>query len=259
MRNSGKKLARLAQAVLLVCSATVSLAAAGESAIDPKAVERLKTSMDFLSTQQRFSLLTSTTIEAVLTNGQKIQFDNLIAATVQRPNKFHARRLGDLVNQEFFYDGRSLTLQDVTAGYHASVEAPETLEGMLDFARDRLDIVAPAQDFIHKDAFSILMDGVESAMHLGASYVEGEICDHLAFSAPDNGTDWQIWIQRGDQPLPRRIVITSRDILNAPQFAVHIREWDLSPDPPEDLFEFNVSDSTTEIEFILLNPGESQQ
>jgi hypothetical protein len=130
---------------------------------------------------------------------------------------------------------------------------------MLDFARDRLDIVAPAQDFIHRDAFTILMDGVESALHLGATYVEGRVCDHLAFSAPENGTDWQIWIQRGEQPLPRRIVITSRDVLNAPQFAVHIRQWNLAPDIAAGLFEFNAADSSTEIEFIQVNSGEGRQ
>ena len=215
--------------------------------------------MNYLSRQESFSLLTTTTIETVLHSGQKIQFDNVITATVQRPNKFHAQRLGDLVDQTFFYDGQSLTLQDARAGYHATLAAPDTLDGMLDFARDTLDIVAPAQDFIHQDAFKILMDGVDSAIHLGATYVEGEICDHLAFSAPQNGTDWQIWIQRGEQPLPRRIVITSRDILSAPQFAVHIKEWNLAPEIADDLFEFNASDATTEIEFILVNPGESQE
>lgn len=242
----------------LLCMAITPSLWASESTLDPTAVARLQASMDYVASLQNFSLLSTSTIEVVLQDGQKLQFDNAIKATVQRPNKFHAVRLGDLVDQEFFYDGQTLTLQDSTAGFHATVDAPDTLEGMLDFARDSLDIVAPAGDFIYNDAFEILMDGVTSAMNLGPAYVEGEICDHLAFSAPGNDTDWQIWIQHGEKPLPRRIVITSRDVLNAPQFVVHIREWDLAPNSPKELFEFTKQDSSTEIEFILVNTSDSQ-
>lgn len=259
MMYPGKKFTRIVKAATaLLCMAITPSLWASESTLDPTAVARLQASMDYVSKLQNFSLLSTSTIEVVLEDGQKLQFDNAIKATVQRPNKFHAVRLGDLVDQEFFYDGQTLTLQDSTAGFHATVDAPDTLEGMLDFARDSLDIVAPAGDLIYSDAFEKLMDGVTSAMNLGPAYVEGQICDHLAFSAPEHQTDWQIWVQRGEKPLPCRIVITSREILNAPQFAVHIREWDLDPDSPKQLFEFNEQDSSTEIEFILVNASDSQ-
>ena len=250
---------RLIGAAALAFAAIAPLSQSGETANDEAAVERLRASMDYLAGLKRFALESTSTIEVVLEDGQKLQFDNTIRGTVQRPDKFHAKRLGDLVDQEFFYNGKTLTLQDGKAGYHATLAAPDTIDGMLDFARDSLDIVAPAGDFIYSDAFEMLMDGVESAVHLGPSYVEGKVCDHLAFSAPAKGTDFQVWIQRGDKPLPRRIVITSRDILNAPQFAVHIRSWDVAPDIPSDLFEFDAEDSSTEIEFIVLNVNENQQ
>ena len=250
--------ASLARSGGLVCTLAAPLSLAAESMIDEAAVERLQASMDYVSGLDVFALETSSTIEVVMQDGQKLQFDNAIRATVQRPNKFHAERLGDLVDQEFFYNGKVLTLQDGAAGFHASVAAPDTLEGMLDFARDTLDIVAPAGDFIYDNGFDLLMKGVDSAIYLGPSYVEGRVCDHLAFSASANETDFQVWIEQGNQPLPCRIVITSREILNAPQFAVHIRKWDLSPDIPEGLFTFDAEDSSTEIEFILLNIGETQ-
>jgi len=33
--------------------------------------------------------------------------------------------------------------------------------------------------------------------------VEGVRCDNLAFRAPN--VDWQIWIQEGPEPLPRKL------------------------------------------------------
>ena len=225
------------------------LANAVEPGIEKAAVERLQASMSYLAGLKTFSLETHSTLEVVLHSGQKIQFDNSVDVTVQRPNKLHAMRRGDLMHQALFYDGKTLTLHDASAGFHATVEAPDTLEGMLDFARDSLDLVAPAGDFIYANAFDILMDGVNSAFVVGASFVEGKVCDHLAFSAP--GTDWQIWIQQGDRPVPRRIVITSRDVMSAPQYTVHIREWKLEPDISAGDFRFDEQRDTTAIEFIV--------
>ena len=226
------------------------MANAAERGIDKAAEERLRASMSYLAGLKTFGLKTHSTIEVVMHSGQKIQFDNSIAVTVQRPDKLLAMRRGDLVDQTFFYDGNTLTLHDAGAGYHATVKAPDTLEGMLDFARESLDIVAPAGDFIYANAFDILMEGVNSGFIVGSSFVEGVVCDHLAFSAPD--TDWQIWIQQGDRPLPRRIVITSRDVMNAPQYAVHIHEWELNPDVSATDFRFEEPQGTTPIDFLVL-------
>ena len=89
---------------------------------------------------------------------------------------------------------------------------------MLDFARTKLDIVAPAGDLIYRNAYDILMTEVTDGFVVGKAVIEGVRCDHLAFRAPH--VDLQIWIQEGSEPLPRKLVITTRDLANAPQFAV---------------------------------------
>ena len=169
-----------------------------------------------------------------------------------RPDRFYAARLGDLVSQEFFYDGETLTLHDVEAGYYSTIEAPDTLEGMLDFARDSLDIVAPAGDLLYSNAYEILMEDVTSAFVVGESFIEGVVCDHLAFSKP--GTDFQLWIARGGQPLPLKLVITSSDVMSAPQFTALIREWDIEPGISQETFDFAQPEDAQAIEFIILDP-----
>jgi hypothetical protein len=124
---------------------------------------------------------------------------------------------------------------------------------MLDFARDSLDIVAPAGDFIYSNAYEILMEDVESAFVVGESFIEGVACDHLAFSKP--GTDFQVWVARGEQPLPVRLVITSTDLPSAPQFTVLLREWDVVKQMPAESFAFDRPDDAQAIEFIILDPA----
>jgi hypothetical protein len=227
------------------------LSVAAQPSLDEAAVERLRESMTYLSGLQQFGLDSRTSIEVVLLSGQKILLDDSSMAIVQRPNKLYAVRQNALTNQKFIYDGSTLALVDEAAGYHAVVDAPATLEGMLDFARESLDIVAPAGDVIYNNAFDHLMQDVYSGLVVGPAVIEGALCDQLAFSAP--GTDWQIWIQQGEQPLPRKMVITSRDIVNAPQFTVVIEKWDLEPEVSADRFLFKPPEGSIAVEFIPLD------
>lgn len=240
----------------LLAGAMLSRGAFGQPAgIEPQAKKLLETATTYLASQKRFSVDTRSTIEAVLTSGQKIQFDHAAMLSVQRPDGLKAERRGDLVDQVFYYDGKSLTLHNPDDNYYAAVPAPGTLEEMLDFARESLDIFAPAGDLIYKNAYEILMQDVTSGFVVGNTVVEGVRCDHLAFRAPH--VDWQIWIQEGDEPLPRKLVITSTDVAGAPQFSVVMTDWNLAPDLDDRTFEFTPPAEAKRIDFLPLGEGGS--
>jgi hypothetical protein len=241
--------ATLPQCCAVIALATLSVASYAQSAgIAPEATQILKASTDFLASQQRFSVDTRSTLEVVLESGQKIEFNSTARQSVQRPNKLRAERTGDLVEQVFVYDGKSLTLYEPREKVYAQVGAPATLEDMLDFARTRLDIVAPAGDLVYRNAYDILMDGVTDGMVVGKAVIEGVSCDHLAFRAPQ--VDWQIWIQEGAQPLPRKVVITTLDLPNAPQFSVTMTQWKLKPTFDARTFTFTPQAGMTQIDFL---------
>jgi hypothetical protein len=250
---AGQRLAALAILLTLVLPPAVSGQPAG---IDSKAEKLLRASTDFLAGLKRFSIDTGSTLEVVLVSGQKIQFDNATRVSVQRPNKLRAERTGDLVDQVFYYDGQSLTLHNPSDNYYATLPAPGTLEEMLDFAREKLDIVAPAGDLIYKNAYEILMQDVTSGFVVGKGVVDGVRCDHLAFRAPH--VDWQIWIEEGARPLPRKLVITTRDVVNAPQFSVATSNWNLEPKLSDEMFGFTPPKCPQKVEFLLLGSDGSK-
>jgi len=236
------------------CFAVAALAAlagaaqAQSAGVAPEAKQILKASTDFLASQQRFTADTRNTLEIVLKSGQKIEFNSTGHQFVQRPNKLRSERSGDLVEQLFVYDGKSLTLYQPQDKVYAQVAAPGTLEEMLDFARTKYDVVAPFGDLIFKNAYDILMDGVTEGLVVGKAVIEGVVCNHLAFRAPD--VDWQIWIQEGAQPLPRRVVITTLDLPNAPQFAVTVTRWNLEPAFDAQTFRFTPQAGVKQIELL---------
>ena len=164
----------LGRCCAIAALAVVSMAAQAQSAgIAPEARQILKASTDFLASQQRFTADTRNTLEIVLKSGQKIEFNSTGRQSIQRPNKLRAERTGDLVEQVFVYDGKSLTLSNPQEKVYAQVPTPGTLEEMLDFARTRLDIVAPAGDLAYKNAYDILMDGVTEGIVVGEAVIEG--------------------------------------------------------------------------------------
>ena len=191
-------------ACIVAAAALATLAAlparAQPAGIDPKATAILKASTTYVAGLKRFTVDTRSDLEVVLTSGQRIEFGQLARMKVERPNRFRAERIGDLVAQEFIYDGKTLSLNDPVGRVFATVPAPATIEATLDFARTKLDIIAPAGDLVYADAYDILMKGVTSGFVVGEGFVDGVLCTHLAFRAPQ--TDWQIWIEAGKRPGP---------------------------------------------------------
>jgi hypothetical protein len=223
------------------------------AAVEPEADRLLRKMSEYLAGLERFSVQTESSLEVILRSGQKIQYESPTEALVQRPNKLYAVRKGDMVNQEFYYDGKTLTLYNPDQKYYATVPAPPTIDQAIDFARDSLDVYAPGGDLLYKDAYKVLMEDVVSGLYVGMSVVGGVKCHHLAFRG--NEVDWQIWIEDGDKPLPKKFIITTKWMTGAPQFTVLIKDWDLSPKFSEDVFTFVPPKDAQRIDFIRLSRG----
>lgn len=238
----------LLPALVAAAAAWPALGAAQAAAINPEAVSVLRRSTDFLSAQKQFRMDTQSSIQAVMDNGQKLQFDHHAVMTVQRPNKMRTERMGEIVNQVITYDGKSIAVNMREDAFYATASAPATLEAALDFARDDLKIVAPGADLIHKDAFELLSAGMTAAYFVGEAMVAGVRCDHLAFRNAE--VDWQIFIEQGAKPLPRKFVVTSKRMAQAPEFTVVITKWDLAPKLSNALFSFTPPQGARKIEFV---------
>jgi len=218
--------------------------------IDPQAEKLLRRMSDYLASRQQFTAKAESTLEVVLTSGQKIQFDSPATLEVSRPNKLRAHRKGDIANQEFFYDGKTLTLYNPSENVYATTAAPPTIDETLDFAREKLDIIAPASELLYKNAAEKMLKESSSGFVVGPSVVGGVKCTHLAFRGSE--VDWQIWIEDGDKPLPRKFILTSKKVAGEPQFTVLIRNWDVAPKLTNQEFSFTPPKGAKKIEFLQL-------
>jgi hypothetical protein len=245
-----RRIVSVAALAMLVTAAWPQPGHTQPAGIDPQAEKLLRRMSDYLANRQQFTAKAESTLEVVLTSGQKIQFDSPATLMVSRPNKLRAHRKGDIANQEFFYDGKTLTLYNPGENVYATTAAPPTIDETLDFAREKLDIIAPASELLYKNAAEKMLKESSSGFVVGPSVVGGVKCTHLAFRGSE--VDWQIWIEDGDKPLPRKFILTSKKVAGEPQFTVLIRNWDVAPKLTNQEFSFTPPKGAKKIEFLQL-------
>lgn len=235
---------------MLVLAGGPQTGQAQPAGIDPAAEKLLRRMSDYVKGLQKFTVRTENTIEAVLTSGQKLQFASPAMASVWRPNRLRADRKGDILSQEFFYDGKNLTLYNPKENLYATTAAPPTIDAMLDFAREKLDVIAPGAELMYSNAAERMLKESSSGFVVGPSVVSGVKSTHLAFRGAD--VDWQIWIEGGSKPLPRKFILTSKKVAGEPQFTVLMRSWDLAPKLTDRMFTFTPPRGAKKIEFLAL-------
>jgi len=156
---------------------------------------------------------------------------------------------GDLLDQEYYYNGKSITLYGKGIGYYATIEeAPDTVTAAFDYTADQFGLDAPFADFFARDLHKVIMEEANAAAYLGLSTVRGIECHHLAFWQDD--VDWQVWVETGKRPFPRKLVITETWVTGAPQFTVEMVKWDVATRHEDSLFNFVPPEKAEKIEFL---------
>lgn len=234
-------------ALILVVTIT-SDALAQAPAVDPEAVRMLKQMTDFLDSTKQFTVQSQNIIEEIQFSGHRVDYDLSTSATVKRPNKIRATHTGGLMNQQFFYDGSTLTLYNPTDKFYSTKTAPDTIEKMIDFARETLGILLPAADLMYHKAFPLMMQDVTLAVVVGKAEIGGVRCDHLLFSRP--GVDFQVWIAEGKQPFPHKYVVTETATPDKLSITTFLREWNIAPTVDDAQFNFVPPQGTQKIEFV---------
>jgi hypothetical protein len=242
----------LALLVLLAASSPVE---ARPRAVDPTALAALARMGAFLRGQMTMAVKAETSTDEVLESGQKVQSSAAVELRVRRPDRLRADLLADDGSRQFFYDGHTFTLYGRRAGYYASFTAPPTIRELLEVAARRYGLEFPLADLFLWGTDQDDSKEIQSAIALGTSTVGGDECDHFAFRQKD--VDWQIWIERGDRPVPRKLVVTSTDQKSQPQHEVVMR-WDLAPQLEERMFTFIPPQDAHRIEFAGFHPGAGQ-
>jgi hypothetical protein len=121
------------------------------------------------------------------------------------------------------FDGKVLTLLGKNANLYGQVNAPGTIQQLVDELREKHHRSLPAADLLLPNAYEQLMPMVTDVKDLGSGVIGGVECDHVALRTAD--VDLQIWIAQGGEPYPCRYAITSKTVEGLPQYTIDVRNW----------------------------------
>jgi len=232
-----------------------SMALAAESETDPQklaaaekalAIEALGNMSGYLRSLDKFTVKAQVNIDEVLANGQKVQLTKSVTMNVDRPSSLWARSSSSYYEREFYFDGKTFTLHSPGLGFYASFDAPATLGEVVTKAKDEFDVELPLADLFYWGTDADATDAIEEAIIVGVDKINGISCNHFAFRQKE--IDWQICIQRGDTPLPLKLVITSKEEAAQPQY-VSVLKWDTAPALNAQSYTFAPRDGDSKIKF----------
>jgi hypothetical protein len=220
------------------------------AAATPQPEKILQQMCDYLKAVKQFSFKAECTDDRVYTGGKKLQFAFDLEAYVRRPDRVRVNAAGDLENKEFFYDGKTITLYDKSQNHYAVMPAPATIDAAMAKAEKEYGLRVSLVDLAESNPCALMTKGVKNALYVGEGIVRGVKCHHLAFDRAH--IQWQIWIEAGEKPLPRKLIITQKKLLGSPQWTAYFTEWNLSPQLSDNLFAFTPPEKASKIKFVPL-------
>jgi hypothetical protein len=229
---------------------------AKRAAIDPAAMDALEKMGVYLRSLKAFQVDSETTHDDVLDDGEIITDNRTNSLLAVRPNFLRAELKGDDRDAFLFYDGKNFTVYGKLANYYATVPAPPTLRELVDKVDDEYGIEIPLVDLFKWGTDQSPVDKITSAIDVGPSTVQGITCEHYAFR--QEGVDWQIWIQLGDYPLPRKLSIRTLGDDARPAHTSTL-VWNLAPSYNEAAFTFDPPAGSQRIVLAKFNADDTKK
>ncbi len=224
-----------------------------DNSLSPRVDELMRKMSDHLVKAQTFSMEAKILVDEVLESGLLVQRAATLKVVAQRPNGIHATLKGDTRKKEFWYDGKEVTILDLEENVYAKTKAPDTIDAALDFIMDKYGLTMALSDFFYANPYEALTGSVVDSLYVGMSDVNGIPCHHLVFR--QETIDWQLWIEEGERPVPRKLVIVYKENEGTPQYMATLTGVKLKETLPEKAFTPVLPDDALSIEFLEITPN----
>jgi hypothetical protein len=228
-------------------------ATADDSDINPEAIAALNSMGTYLRTLKTYQVEAVTTKDDVLDDGELIQFDTHVNLLARMPDRLRVEVTSSRQHRLYFYDGNNFTLYAQRVNYYATAPAPPTIGKLAAKLDEKYGIQLPLEDLFYWGGPESKVGEITGAIDVGPAEVGGVTCEQYAFRQP--GLNWQIWIQQGDFPLPRKLVLSTLTDEARPQYS-SVLQWNLAPSFNEAAFQFDPPTDAQKIVFGEANASD---
>jgi hypothetical protein len=231
----------------------VSAALAGEPGVrqDSRALDVLKSMSAYKASLDRVVIKSVNLTDARLGSGLLVSNSTEVKVSIERPHAMHISSFDGVNKMELYFHDGTLTVYGSEQNYYAQANIPKDIDAAMEFALEELGVEAPLMDLIYHDASAHLIGSQETILYLtDKARIAGKDCHHIAIRGAE--TDVQLWVQEGELPLLRKIVITSKWEGGSPRFTANLM-WDTNPDFDPEMFKFEAPAGSTNIGFTHSN------
>jgi hypothetical protein len=181
------------------------------------------------------------------TNRELLHIAHSMKVTVRRPDRLLIEVTGDDGSTKLFYNGKTVVLFGVETKRYSSLPVPNTIQGMMKDVMGRLGVDFPLADFLTDNPDKSFLFGVTSGREVNTVTIDGVLCRHLLFFQPP-GVELELWVEKNDRSLPRRLIVTYRSLPGQPNFVAEFSDWDFSVQPTDADFEFQPPEGAKKVE-----------
>ena len=218
--------------------------------IDQEALNVLKEMSDYLISVRSFSVESEMSYDVVQSSGVKLEFGSYRKVLLSRPNKLRVEfEKRDGTDGVMLFNGDHIWVHQADGMVYAKTEQEGDLDAAIDFTVAELHMKAPLADLFSPALYENVVATLTRAYHLGYAVLQGVECEHLLFS--NDYADFQMWIDSGEQPLLKRVLITYREEEGQPQYRARFKNWNTSPENTKGKFEFDPPDGAERIRFYV--------
>jgi hypothetical protein len=209
-----------------------------------------------LASAKQFSVTLCSSYDALQENGQMVEFGSVRNIQVRRPANLRVDRQRSDGNQRvLIFDGKQILVHNTTDNVYARVEKTGSVDDALKYLVGTLKIPLPLAKLFRTSIPAELEQMVEEIDYVELDMLTDVATDHLAVRTRD--VDFQIWIARGKEPLPRRIVISYKNFKGEPQFRADFSNWNLSADAAKGPFKLTLPKNAEQIPMLVRNRSEA--
>ena len=204
---------------------------------DPEAKAILMEMAEFLAKAPAFSVTLRSGYDAIQEDGQYIEFGEKRRILLQRPDRLRIEtERSDGERDLVLFDGKEITAFKADDNVYTRVEKPGTVDEALVYLVRDLQFTLPMARILHTGLPQQMEKKITAISYVEENTLFDVVTDHLAIRSED--VDMQMWVAQGNEPLPRRIILTYKNAPGQPQFRGDFSEWSLAPKVATDSFTF---------------------
>jgi hypothetical protein len=236
-----------AVAALATLVAGVALAEVAPGHRDAEAIDVLKAMDAHTASMNYFTVSVESFTDAAIGTSLVISNPTESEVVVDRSGSLRSITSDGLhTSQIYVHDGKLTLFSDKNNAF-STADIPTELDGALLFALSEFQVETPLLDLLLVNSLDHFVSQIEAVVYLGDKRpIRGVDCHHIVIRGED--VDLQLFVEEGDNPVPRMTVMTLKKDLGRPRHEVFM-DWSETRRPRASEFEFDPPEGAMQIEF----------